>query len=80
MKIEVGAKIRKTPTGIFYDYGRCSELFNSVKDMEGTIIDVNRKHRHYTVEYEFKNGKKFRETFKMERAKAVSVHNWTVDK
>ena len=79
MKIEVGAKIRKTPTSFLFDLGRHSELFKSVKDLEGTIIDVNRKHRHYTVEYELPKGK-FRETFKMERAKAVSVHHWTVDK
>lgn len=73
MKIEVGAKIKKTPFGFLErNDGMCSD----VKDMEGTIIDVNRKHRHYTVEYEFKNGGKFRETFKMERAKAVSVHHW----
>ena len=77
MKIEVGAKIKKTPFGFL----KCSEdMCFAVKDMEGTIIDVNRKHRHFTVEYEFKNGAKIRETFKMNRTKAVSVHNWTVDK
>ena len=77
MEIEVGAKIKKTPTGFLNKNDSCSALLQDVKDMEGTIIDVNRKHRHYTVEYEFKNGNKFRETFKMERAKAVSVHHWT---
>ena len=80
MKIEVGAKIKKTPMGFLSGYGAHSDLFYDVKDMEGTIIDVNRKHRHYTVEYEFPNGMKFRETFKMKRAKAVAVHTWTVDK
>lgn len=40
MKIEVGAKIRKTPTGFLFDLGRHSELFKSVKDLEGTIIDA----------------------------------------
>lgn len=79
MKIEVGAKIRKTPTIGVREYGRHSEMFYDAKDLEGTIVDVNRKHRHYTVEYEFPRGK-FRETFKMERAKAVGVHRWGMDK
>lgn len=76
MKIEVGAKIKKTPFGFLE---RNDDMCYNVKDMEGTIISVNRKHRHYTVEYEFPKGK-IRETFKMERAKAVGVHRWGMDK
>lgn len=65
MKIEVGAKIHKTPTGFLDKNDRHSALFHSVKDMEGTIIDVNFAHKHFTVEYEFPNGRKFRESFKI---------------
>ena len=79
MKIEVGAKIRKSPTGHLCFTDAKSDLYKQVKDMEGTIIDVNRKHRHFTVEYEFGRGRKFHETFKMECPKAIGVHNWTVD-
>ena len=65
MKFEVGAKIRKTPTGFLDKKDRHSDLFINVKDMEATIIDVNFPHKHITLEYEFKNGMKFRETFKL---------------
>lgn len=78
MRIEVGAKIRKTPEGRLCFTDSKSFMYQQVKDMEGTIIDVNRKHRHFTVEYDFGNGRKFRETFKMNPAKVVGVHNWMV--
>lgn len=71
MKIEVGAKIRKPPTGHLCFTDTKSNLYKQVENMEGTIIDVNRKHRHFTVEYEFGRGRKFRETFKMNRRPGV---------
>lgn len=63
MKIEVGAKIKRVPS-IFEDCHRDSELYDAIKDLEGTIIDVNHKHKHFTVEYEFGRGREFRECFK----------------
>lgn len=64
MKIEVGAKIKKIPS-IFDDCHKDSETFNAVKDLEGTVVYVNFAHRVFTLEYEFKNGMKFRESFKI---------------
>lgn len=71
MRIEVGAKIKKTPTGFLNKHDSCSKLLQDVKDMEGTIVHVNRKHRHFTVEYDFGNGRKFCESFKMTRRPSV---------
>lgn len=64
MKLEVGAKIKKIPS-IFDDVHKDSETFNHIKDMEGTVVYINSAHRYFTLEYEFKNGMKFRESFKI---------------
>lgn len=64
MKLEVGARVKKIPA-IFDELHKDSETFNAVKDLEGTVVYVNFAHRYFTVEYEFKNGMKFRESFKI---------------
>ena len=68
MKLEVGAKVKKIPS-IFGECHKDSETFNAVKDLEGTVVYVNFAHKYFTVEYEFKNGMKFRESFKIKPPK-----------
>ena len=76
-KIEVGAKICKTPIVFEYLHSDWDEYHNV--NMEGTIVYVNFPHKYFTVEYEFKNGMKFRESFKMDHPKPTGVHHWAVD-
>ena len=64
MKLEVGAKIKKIPS-IFDDVHKDSEAFDHIKDMEGTVVYVNYAHRYFTLEYKFKNGMTFCESFKI---------------
>ena len=72
MKIEVGEKIRITPMGFLGEHEKCSDLYKSVKDKEGTIVYVNREHRYFTVEYDFGGGRTIRESFKMIPKKALA--------
>lgn len=69
MKIEVGAKIHKTPAIFVGLHSDCDDEYHEVLNMEGTIVYVNFPHKYFTVEYEFKNGMKFLESFKMKPPK-----------
>ena len=64
-KIKVGDKIRKTPSGFLDQHNKFTDMFLEVIDKACTVIDVNEKHSHATVEYDCGNGRKFRETFKL---------------
>lgn len=73
MKIEVGAKIRKTPAVFLGLHSDIDDEYHDVLNMEGTIVYVNFPHKYFTVEYEFKNGMKFRESFKMKPSKSRKI-------
>ena len=65
LKIKVGDKIRKTPSGFVDQHNKFTDMFIEVIDKACTVVDVNKKHSHATVEYDCGNGRKFRETFKL---------------
>ena len=75
MKIKVGDKIRKTPTGFVDQHDRFADMFREVIDKACTVIDVNEKHSHATVEYDCGNGRKFRETFKLSDLQNEGEHS-----
>ena len=62
MIIKVGDQIKMPPWSIIDK--KDSDVYKATKDKVGTVVDVNFKHKHFTLEYEFAFGRKFRETFK----------------
>lgn len=62
MKIKVGVQIKMPPWSIIDKKG--SDAYRSLKDKSGTVVNVNYEHKHFTLAYEFKFGRTFRETFK----------------
>lgn len=59
--MQIGDKVRVIPDFVLnhgIDEGR-----QDVRSMVGTVIHINRAHRHYTLEFDV-HGHKIRETFK----------------
>lgn len=69
MIIEVGARVFEAPSVAADKFHFNS---NENKEIEGTVVYVNKKHRYYTVEFKAPGGK-FRESFKFRKKKKVNA-------